>query len=46
MKLTPVQLEQFDREGYLFFPSMFSEAEMQVLVDCYKCFENDRQYHR
>jgi ectoine hydroxylase len=32
MKLTPSQLEQFDRDGYLFFPSMFSEAEMQVLL--------------
>ena len=24
MKLTPAQLEQFDRDGYLFFPSLFS----------------------
>ena len=24
MKLTAVQLEQFDRDGYLFFPRQFS----------------------
>ena len=29
MKLTPEQLAQFDRDGYLFFPSLFSPAEMQ-----------------
>jgi ectoine hydroxylase len=33
MKLTPAQLEQFDREGYLFFPSLFSPEEIQPLVD-------------
>jgi len=32
MKLTPAQLEQFDREGYLFFPSLFSPAEIDVLI--------------
>jgi ectoine hydroxylase len=32
MKLTPQQLEQFDRDGYLFFPSMFSKQEMDVLL--------------
>ena len=33
MKLTPQQLEQFDREGYLFFPSLFTPAEIKVLLD-------------
>jgi ectoine hydroxylase len=33
MKLTPAQLAQFDRDGYLFFPALFSADEIQVLVD-------------
>ena len=33
MQLTPAQLEQFERDGYLFFPSLFSAAEMKVLLD-------------
>src|SRR6202171_6547089 len=33
MRLTPEQVEHFEREGYLFFPSLFSVAEMQVLSD-------------
>jgi ectoine hydroxylase len=32
MKLTPQQLEEFDREGYLFFPSQFTPQEMKVLI--------------
>ncbi|NDF92764.1 MAG: proline hydroxylase, partial [Betaproteobacteria bacterium] len=31
MKLTQQQLEQFEQDGYLFFPSLFSEQEMRVL---------------
>ena len=31
MKLTPEQIEQFDRKGYLFFPSLFSKEELAVL---------------
>ena len=31
MKLTPEQIAQFDRDGYLFFPSLFSAEEMAVL---------------
>jgi ectoine hydroxylase len=31
MKLTPAQLEQFDREGYLFFPGQFTREEMRAL---------------
>jgi len=33
MKLSAQQIEQFDREGYLFFPSLFSAQEMKVLTD-------------
>jgi ectoine hydroxylase len=33
MKLTPEQLQQFDREGYLLFPALFSSAEMKTLTD-------------
>jgi ectoine hydroxylase len=33
MKLTPEQLEQFDRDGYLFFPSLFTPEETKVLRD-------------
>ena len=33
MKLNAAQLEQFDREGYLFFPSLFSREEIKVLTD-------------
>ena len=33
MRLTPEQLAQFDRDGYLFFPALFTEAEMKVLLD-------------
>ena len=32
MKLTEQQLRDFDRDGYLFFPSLFSPAEMNVLL--------------
>ena len=31
MKLTPNQLEAFERDGYLFFPSLFTPAEIAVL---------------
>ena len=33
MKLTPEQLAQFDRDGYLFFPALFTAEETQVLND-------------
>ncbi len=33
MKLTPPQIEQFNRDGYLFFPSLFSPAEMNPLIE-------------
>src|SRR6187455_2185233 len=33
MKLTQAQVESFDREGYLFFPSLFRPDEIKVLSD-------------
>ena len=33
MRLTREQIEQFDRDGYLFFPGRFSAEEMKVLTD-------------
>ncbi len=33
MKLSKEQSEQFDREGYLFFPSLFTPAEVKALLD-------------
>jgi ectoine hydroxylase len=33
VKLTDQQIQQFDRDGYLFFPALFAEQEMQTLVD-------------
>ena len=33
MQLMHEQLEQFDREGYLFFPSLFTSEEIQILID-------------
>jgi ectoine hydroxylase len=33
MKLSKQQLEQFDRDGYLFFPSHFTPEEIKTLTD-------------
>jgi ectoine hydroxylase len=33
MRLTPEQRAQFDRDGYLFFPSLFKPNEVQTLLD-------------
>ncbi|HEX6704200.1 MAG TPA: phytanoyl-CoA dioxygenase family protein [Albitalea sp.] len=33
MKLTPDQVAAFERDGYLFFPALFSPREVQVLLD-------------
>jgi ectoine hydroxylase len=33
MKLTQTQLDTFDRDGYLFFPSLFRPEEIQTLLD-------------
>jgi ectoine hydroxylase len=33
VKLTKAQIEQFDRDGYLFFPALFSAEEMKPLLE-------------
>jgi ectoine hydroxylase len=33
MKLSPEQIAQFERDGYLFFPSLFTPEEVKVLND-------------
>ncbi len=33
MKLTPAQVAQFERDGYLFFPGRFTPDETRMLVD-------------
>ena len=33
MKLTQEQLEQFDREGYLFLPNLFSTEQADTLQE-------------
>jgi ectoine hydroxylase len=33
MQLTPDQIAQFERDGYLFFPALFSADEVRVLTD-------------
>jgi ectoine hydroxylase len=33
MRLSSVQLEQFDRDGYLFFPKLFTPEEIKTLTD-------------
>ena len=33
MRLTPEQLAQFDRDGYLFFPGLFKPEEARMLTE-------------
>ena len=33
MQLNTQQIERFDRDGYLFFPGLFTRAEIEVLTD-------------
>ena len=33
MRLNPQQIESFDRDGYLFFPSLFTAEEIRKLTD-------------
>ncbi len=33
MKLNPAQIEAFERDGYLFFPSLFAPEEIRALTD-------------
>ncbi len=44
MRLTDAQVEEFDREGYLFLPSCFSDREMQVLrLEAEAIYAEDRE---
>ena len=47
MKLAPEQHAAFDRDGYLFFPALFSAAEMQPMLaavpELYSRREPDRK---
>jgi len=46
MNLTKAQLEQFDKEGYLFFPKLFSPEETKVLVnEVPKLYERREEYN-
>ncbi len=33
MRLNPQQIQEFEREGYLFFPGLFTREEIKVLTD-------------
>ena len=33
MRLSSEQIEEFDRTGFLFFPSLFTKDEIRVLTD-------------
>ena len=33
MRLSPEEIARFDRDGYLFFPSLFKPDEIEVLTD-------------
>ena len=43
MKLTPEQLAQFDRDGYLFFPGLFTPEETRMLSDAVPELYNRRE---
>ena len=43
MKLTARQLEDFDRDGYLFFPGLFKPQEIQVLIDAVPALYAERR---
>jgi len=46
MKLTKEQIKQFDEEGYLFFPSLFSKEETKTLQDeVPKLYERREEYN-
>jgi len=46
MNLTKAQLEQFDKEGYLFFPKLFSPEETKTLVnEVPKLYERREEYN-
>ena len=44
MKLSEIQIENFNRDGYLFFPKLFSDAEIDVLrAELPRIFSLDRE---
>jgi ectoine hydroxylase len=43
MKLRPDLIERFDRDGYLFFPGLFSSAEMQPMLDAVPALYSRRE---
>jgi ectoine hydroxylase len=43
MKLTAEQTERFDRDGYLFFPGLFSAAETQTLLEAVPALYSRRE---
>ena len=44
MQLTPAQIEEYRREGYLFFPGLFTPAEIKTLNDeVPKLYAEERQ---
>ena len=43
MKLSPEQLAQFDRDGYLFFPGLFTPQETQTLTDSVPALYSKRE---
>ena len=45
MKLTPEQVAQFDRNGYLFFPSLFGAEETKVLNDAVPALYERREVY-
>ena len=46
MNLTKEQIEQFNKEGYLFFPSLFSQEEIQNLSSAVpKLYEIREEYN-
>ena len=45
MKLSPEQREQFDRDGYLFFPGLFSREETAVLTNAVPALYERREVY-
>ena len=45
MKLTPEQVAQFDRDGYLFFPSLFTPEESKLLNDAVPALYERREVY-
>ena len=43
MKLTPAQHEQFERDGYLFFPGHFTAEEARTLTDAVPALYSRRE---